>query len=128
VLPLKRISVLVVDDEPAVRVTSVEILEALGYEVFEAANGGDALAVLSACIEITVLVTDVQMPGMTGLELAESARRLRPGLKVILTSGCVSRVDGLDLSILPKPWRATEIAMLIETAGMVATSGGGRGR
>ena len=70
----------------------VGIMQALGCEVFDAYNGQQALKLLQAHPEIQVLFTDVRMPGMSGTELAETAQRLQPDLKIVLTSGYEARV------------------------------------
>jgi CheY-like chemotaxis protein len=89
-------------------------MEKLGCKVFDAYNGPTALAIPEAHPEIQVLFTDVRMPGMDGLELAEAAQRLRPHLKVVLTSGYVGSKDvPEDLTFVPKPWRSDDIAAAI---------------
>jgi signal transduction histidine kinase/CheY-like chemotaxis protein len=79
--------VLAVEDEDTVRLLTVASLEELGYTVLAAANGKDALDILEQHSEITLLLTDVVMPEMTGRQLAEEAVRRRPGLKVLFTTG-----------------------------------------
>ncbi|ATB32921.1 PAS domain S-box protein [Melittangium boletus] len=80
--------VLVVEDEPAVRMLVMEILEDLGYEAVEAHDARAAVPVLEAEGRIDLLVTDVGLPGgMNGRQLAEVARQLRPGLKVLFITG-----------------------------------------
>src|SRR3954454_23550146 len=86
-MPMSKVAVLVVEDVPQVRATAVRIMEDLGCEVFDAYNGHYALTLLQAHPEIEVLFTDVRMPGMSGTELAEAAQRLRPDLRIVLTSG-----------------------------------------
>jgi two-component system, cell cycle response regulator CpdR len=85
-LPLPRV-VLVVDDEPMVLHVAATVLEDLGCEVVTAHGGNDALRKLSADDRIEILMTDINMPGMDGYELAEKARDIRKGLKVIVLSG-----------------------------------------
>jgi two-component system cell cycle sensor histidine kinase/response regulator CckA len=81
-------TVLVVEDEPALRAIVQEILEMSGYRVIEAAGGSEALAASSAHNgEIDLMITDVVMPGMSGRELAEEMSRRRPKMKVLYTSG-----------------------------------------
>jgi CheY-like chemotaxis protein len=80
--------ILVVEDEPDVRQLAVETLRALGYEVIEAADGPGALKLLKARGDIRLLFTDVGLPGgITGRQLADAARRDRPELKVLFTTG-----------------------------------------
>jgi CheY-like chemotaxis protein len=87
------LAVLVVEDFQQVRLTAVQIMENLGCKVFDAYNGPTALAILEAHPEFQVLFTDMRIPGIDGLELAEAAQRLRPHLKVVLTSGYVGSKD-----------------------------------
>lgn len=110
----EKAAVLVVEDLPPVRHNAVEIMQELGCEVFAAYNGPAALEVLQAHPEIRVLFTDVRMPGMDGLELAEAAQRLRPDIKVVLTSGYVGPKDlPEDVPFVPKPWRVEDIAAAV---------------
>src|SRR5215216_1396574 len=110
-MPMSKVAVLVVEDVPQVRATAVRIMQDLGCTVFDVYNGHQALKLLQAHPEITVLFTDVRMPGMSGTELAEAAQRLRPDLKIVLTSGYVGPRDvPADIPFVPKPWRAQDIA------------------
>ena len=102
--------VLVVDDNPAQRAVAVDILQVLGCRVIDAYNGRDALRLLDLYPEIRVLFADIRMPGMNGEELAEAAWRIRPDLKVVLTSGFVDRVDLQGARFLPKPYRLDDLA------------------
>lgn len=103
--------VLVVEDVPQVRATAVRIMREIGCEVLDAYNAQQALVLLKAHPEIRVLFADVRMPGLSGPELAQVARRLRPDLKVVLTSGYVEREDvPVDMPFVPKPWRLEEVA------------------
>jgi signal transduction histidine kinase len=79
--------VLVVEDEERVRNFSVEALRDLGYTVLEAAGAAEAMSVIQSGVAITLLFTDVVMPEMTGRQLAQRALALRPGLKVLYTTG-----------------------------------------
>ncbi len=81
-------AILVVEDDPRVRRVSVRRLKELGYAVIEADSGLAALLVIEREEPIDVLFTDIVMPGgMTGIDLAHEARRRRPALKVLFTSG-----------------------------------------
>jgi two-component system, cell cycle sensor histidine kinase and response regulator CckA len=83
-----RGTVLLCEDESAVRALARRVLEGQGYTVIEAAHGAAALAVAAAhAAEITLLVTDVVMPEMGGRELAEQLTAARPGLRVLYMSG-----------------------------------------
>jgi CheY-like chemotaxis protein len=81
-------TVLVVEDDDALRMYDVEILNDLGYNVLPAANAAAALEILGRGHKIDLLFTDVVMPGgMNGRQLADEAVRRRPGLKVLFTTG-----------------------------------------
>ena len=83
----QREVVLVVEDEPAVRQFSLDALAELGYQVLEADGAATALRLLEAHPEIVLLFTDIIMPDVNGAKLAEQARRMRPDLKVLFTTG-----------------------------------------
>ena len=110
-------TVLVVEDDPFVRGYAVGCVEALGYRVITAANGPEALAKLTSHKEeIDLMFSDVVMPGgIGGHELAERARIIKPGLRVLLTSGYQMEMiarQGANLSniqILNKPYRKAEL-------------------
>ena len=96
----------VVEDMPTVRATAVDILKRMGCEVLDTYSGHHALKLLEARPDIQVALVDVRMPGMSGPELVEEARRLRPDLNVILTSGYVGKEEvPEDVPFVPKPWR-----------------------
>jgi CheY-like chemotaxis protein len=89
----------------------VSILQQVGCKVLDTYNGIEALRLLNARPEIEVLFADVRMPGMSGPELVEEARRFRPDLKVVLTSGYVGREEvPQDIPFVPKPWRPHDLA------------------
>jgi len=110
-------TILVVDDDSAVREVALAVLEAAGYRVIEAVSGDDAHRFLLAHpdLRIDVLFTDVVMPGqLDGIDLAHVARRLRPGLRVLFASGFPTLVrDHADKElrdqVLRKPYRAAEL-------------------
>ena len=110
-------AVLVVEDDPFVRSHAIRSLESLGYRVTAAVDGNDALQKLGTDIAVDVLFTDIVMPGgLNGWELAELARRDRPELRVLLTSGYALETLTTDerlrncSAILPKPYRKVELA------------------
>ena len=107
-------AVLIVDDEPLIRDTVSELLSSAGLSTLEAANGPEALEMLSKTGHtISVLLTDIRMPGgMNGLELASIAQRTWPWIRVILMSGFYdSGPDGLPCKarFIPKPWQPQEM-------------------
>ena len=81
-------TVLVVDDEPTVRMLVTEVLQELGYTAIEAADGPSGLKVLQSNVRIDLLVTDVGLPGgMNGRQVADAGRTVRPGLRVLFITG-----------------------------------------
>ena len=109
-------TVLVVEDDEEVRAYAVEVLRDAGYRVIEAGDGGAALRILEQADQrVDLLFTDVVMPGLSGRELSDRARELRPGLKILYTSGYTrnaivhgGRLDpGVEL--LPKPFTSKDL-------------------
>ena len=81
-------TVLVVDDEPTVRMLVVDVLEGLGYRALEAADGAAGLKVLNSNARIDLLITDVGLPGgMNGRQVADAARSVRPDLRIMFITG-----------------------------------------
>jgi len=81
-------TVLVVEDDPQVRQVTLKALRAAGYQVLAAGRGEEALALLRGHQgEVDLVVSDVVMPGMSGREVADALRVLRPGLQVLFVSG-----------------------------------------
>ena len=107
-----RHTVLVVDDEPAVLDVIVGMLEDLGCQVISAQSGRDALDRLKQNQDISVLITDINMPGMDGHELAELAKRARPELKMLQLSGREPRRGGLPM--IRKPFSFEELAEILQ--------------
>lgn len=119
--------VLVVEDEPAVREVTRRVLERSGFEVVVAEDAHAALAVLAAGGVVDVMVSDVIMPDVNGLELREQALVLRPDLPVLFVSGYAEAAlwaRGLDVSQIPlltKPFRAN---VLVERVRALVCPGG----
>ena len=105
--PEQSDTILVVDDEPLVRMHSADILEDAGYEVFEAADADEALAVLNQK-HVQLLFSDIDMPGtMNGLDLAHVVHQRWPHIKLLLTSGHHRMSDKVipdHGKFVPKPW------------------------
>ena len=101
-------TVLLVEDDPAVRNVVRRMLEGLGYAVVEASGAIEALEqVAEAAVEVELLLTDVVMPVMSGPELVDEIRRLRPCVRVLFVSGFSDRpVDG---SLLQKPFTVAQL-------------------
>ncbi|MXS20907.1 response regulator [Pseudomonas oryzihabitans] len=118
-------TVLVVDDEPTVRMLVTDLLRELGYVIIEAADGAGGLEVLHSDARIDLLVTDVGLPGgMNGRQLADAARVHRPALKVLFITGFAETSllsDGHlepGMAILTKPFAVEALAQRVK--GLVA--------
>jgi PAS domain S-box-containing protein len=121
VAALWRRKIMVVDDEPLVRMVTVEMLEDLGYDVIEAEDGPSALALFAGHEDIDLLITDVGMPnGMTGRQLADAIRARRPDLPVMFVTGyaehAVLNHGHLErgMQILTKPFAAEALARKVK--------------
>lgn len=116
-------SILVTEDNEALRKIAVRHLNDLGYHTIAAKDAAEALQVLAGDAAVDLLFTDVVMPGgMDGRALAEAASRLRPGIRVLFTSGftgaagMATGVEALAGQLLTKPYRKDELAHAIRTA------------
>lgn len=118
----ERPVVLIVEDEFLLRIDAASMIEAAGFEVVEAANADEAIEILEARTDVSILFTDVQMPGsMDGLNLMRAVRGRWPPIKIVATSGHRD-VRQADLPeggrFLPKPYNARQITgMLRDLAG-----------
>ena len=121
-LPGGRETVLVVDDEEDLLALAEQHLNDLGYHTLTASDGSRALAVLERDEPVDLLFSDVVMPGgMNGYELARQATRLRPDIKILLTSGFNSRTirggqDDAPFDLLEKPYRKASLARRVRQA------------
>jgi CheY-like chemotaxis protein len=109
--------ILVVEDEALIRMTAADMLQDAGFATYEASGPEDALAQFARHPEISVLFTDINMPGgFDGLELAHRVHAARPDVRLILTSGrgpprrCDLPKDG---QFLPKPYDRASLARLV---------------
>lgn len=109
----KSAVVLVVEDDPLVLLSAVDIIEEAGYQALQASDADEAIAILEANPEIHVVFTDIEMPGsMDGLKLAAFIRDRWPPVEIIITSG---RVPADDVTLpdrgvfLQKPYRPQEL-------------------
>ena len=113
-LAMTKTVVLVVEDEPLIRMNTVAMIEDAGYDVIEASNADDAILLLEARADIRVVFSDIEMPGsMDGLKLIHAVRERWPPVILILASGRMSpKVEDLpsDTSFLRKPY--SESALL----------------
>jgi PAS domain S-box-containing protein len=114
-------TVLIVEDEPDVLDVAGQLFRSIGYEVTTATNGIEAMGILERRTDIDLLFTDVVMPkGMNGIQLARSARELRPGLRVIVASGYpipalreqYGRIE--DFAFVNKPYRLAELVKALK--------------
>jgi CheY-like chemotaxis protein len=118
--PPAAATILVVEDDPDVREMIVGILSDLGYQTLVAGNGPEALAILSRDQPVNLLFTDIVMPaGISGTDLAREASRLRPDLKVLLSSGYAreanqSRSARVEFPFIAKPYRPAALEQKLE--------------
>ncbi|WP_260983898.1 PAS domain-containing hybrid sensor histidine kinase/response regulator [Pseudomonas oryzihabitans] len=113
--------VLVVEDEPVLRMLATEILGDLGYTTLEASGSAGGLEILNADGRIDLLITDVGLPGlMNGRQLAEAARAVRPALKVLFITGYADAAFqdegqlGSDMELLSKPFSVDAFAARVD--------------
>lgn len=113
----ERPVVLIVEDEFLLRMDAVEIIAGAGFEVVEAADADQAIEILQSRRDITVVFTDIQMPGsMDGLKLARAIRGRWPPIKIVTTSG---RADVTESDLpeggrfLPKPYSPRQLAGIL---------------
>jgi CheY-like chemotaxis protein len=126
--PQPPMTVLVVEDDFLLREATVETLNDLGYRAISASDAGQALAALDLSPEIAILVADIGLPVMNGLELAAEARRRRPGLGVLFVTGYArpARLGALapgDLYLL-KPYAPADLAKALRRLSNVTSAGG----
>ncbi len=114
-------TVLVVDDEPTVRMLISDILDELGYTAIEAVDGPAGLAILKSDTRIDLLITDVGLPGgMNGRQMADAARTVRPDLKVLFITGYAENAvvgnGHLEpgMHVLTKPFAMEALAIRIK--------------
>jgi len=109
----KRPVVLIVEDGLLIRLHAAQIIEEAEFDVIEASSADEAISILEARSDITVLFTDIQMPGsMDGLKLAAAVKGRWPPIKIVATSGVVNvRSDDLPEGgrFLPKPYDPTQL-------------------
>jgi len=111
-------TILVVEDDADVRIAVVQVLELSGYRVLSARDGPEALTVLDQNPEIELMFSDLVMPqGMSGFDLVREVQRLRPDLRIMLTSGysaqAVLQEGGPDVPLIKKPYRLAELVRRI---------------
>ncbi len=123
-LPISKPIVLVVEDEMVLRMRAVDIVEDAGFIPVEAVNADQAIQILESRNDISLLFTDIQMPGtMDGLKLAHAAHERWPHIKIILVSGQVAVTDAdkpVDSRFFPKPLEIEQ--MVLELQKMIGTA------
>ncbi|TCH99103.1 PAS domain S-box protein [Roseococcus sp. SYP-B2431] len=131
-LPGTGETVLVIEDDPAVRLLVLQVLQELGYRAIETADERDAVPILQSARHLDLLISDVGLPGMSGRRLAEIARASRPGLPVLFMTGyareAADQAQFLDagMEIITKPFAVDELGQrvnrILRTKGMAGPS------
>jgi CheY-like chemotaxis protein len=121
--PVSRGTVLVVEDEPAVRDMTIQVLKRAGWAVVAVASGNEALTLVDTRAEpFDAIVSDVVMPGMSGIALAERVLDRHPGMRVVLLSGYTAetldleRVVGMGVRFVPKPLSGRQLIAALADA------------
>jgi CheY-like chemotaxis protein len=104
----ERPKLMLVDDDPEVRVIVAEFLEDFGYRVLQATGGAEALELLARTPDLSMIISDIRMPDMSGIELADVATQRRRDLKIILISGYFISQQ-VSRRFLRKPFRMKEL-------------------
>jgi hypothetical protein len=118
-------TVLVVEDDPQVRMLVLELLKDLGYTALEARDAREALALLEQQ-HVDLIVSDVGLPGLNGRQLAEMARARSPGLKILFMTGYAEHAQvrssclGAGMDMITKPFAVDDLAAKIRA--MVGTA------
>jgi CheY-like chemotaxis protein len=116
----RRGKVLVVEDVALIRMTTVDMVEQLGFTAAEAGDASEALSILQGDSEIEILLTDLGLPGMNGRQLVAEALRLKPSLKVIIASGYSTSEDEGggqlpgDVAYLTKPFDMQQLRRVLK--------------
>jgi CheY-like chemotaxis protein len=116
--PFSRETILVVEDDPLLRMAAVDFVEEAGFEVVEAANADEAVAILENRTDIRVVFTDIDMPGsMNGLKLAAAVRDRWPPIDIVIVSGHVRPTEA-DLPprslFFSKPYDEAKVAAVLQ--------------
>jgi CheY-like chemotaxis protein len=116
-------TVLVVEDDPDIRTMIEACLTGMGYETVVAASGNEALRIIESDPTIDLILTDIMMPGISGITLAKRVMQMRPGIRILLTSAYMEEdVQPEDLPLLRKPFRHEDL----ENAVMATWAAGDR--
>jgi CheY-like chemotaxis protein len=110
--------VLIVEDEPIIRMLAMEIVAEAGFNGIEAANADEALLILESRVDIAVVFADIDMPGsLNGMQLAERIRDRWPPTEIILTSGQLRPSNDqmpTRAVFIPKPYQFSKIAQTLQ--------------
>ena len=106
------ITILLVEDDALIAMSTAGLLEDLGHRVLEASRGSEALDILREQPGVDLVITDYSMPGMTGAEVARAARALRPDLPILLATGYADLPDAEEMNLprLRKPYQQRQLA------------------
>jgi CheY-like chemotaxis protein len=114
--PLKKAIVLVVEDEPLLRLMAVDLVEEAGFQAIEAANADEAVGILETRTDIRIVFTDIDMPGsMDGMMLAAAVRDRWPPIEIVIVSGHRRRAD------IELPDRSVFFSKPYDTSAVTAT-------
>jgi signal transduction histidine kinase/ActR/RegA family two-component response regulator len=118
-----KITILVVDDDVLIAMSTVDMLEDLGHEVIEAHSGGSALGILRSGRAVDLVITDYSMPEMNGAQLAKAVREIQPDVPILLATGYAELPSGLgaDLPRIGKPYQQDQLAAKIKKVLSVGT-------
>jgi signal transduction histidine kinase/ActR/RegA family two-component response regulator len=110
-----KLTILVVDDDALILMSTASMVEDLGHDVLEATSGAEALKLLRSGRKIDLLITDFSMPKMNGAQLAKSAKEIEPNLPVLLATGYAEIPGGSDPGFprLGKPYHQEQLAAAI---------------
>ena len=110
---MQKLVVLIVEDEPLLRMDAVDFIEEAGFEAVEACHAADAIAILKSRTDIAVVFTDIEMPGpLNGMALARIVKAEWPPVTIVVASGRVVPAGGdlpADVVCLKKPYRPAEV-------------------
>lgn len=109
-----RPKLMIVDDDPEVRIVVAEFLQDFGYRVVQAGGGAEALDLLARTPDLRMIITDIRMPDMSGIELADLATQRQRDLKIILISGYFVSQQ-VERRFLRKPFRMRDLEAAVRS-------------
>jgi CheY-like chemotaxis protein len=120
---MKPHQILIAEDEAMLRVVAAEMLEEAGFQVFQAGDGEEALALLKVHSDIALLISDIKMPGMGGYALIEAALDFRPNLKLLMMTGYSQQpkiFEERHIEVLRKPFNLNQLCEIALTMTLPA--------